>query len=253
MIPVRFHHLKAVARSPLHLRSCLDGEEKASTSALEKGTAVHALLFGTKTVTFYPGAVRRGKEWDGFKAAHEGDCILTATEYEKAMRMAERVSNHKDAMWALDGVREKTILWKYLGRECRSTPDVFSPEMGFVTELKTCANADPQRFTWQALRMAYHAQLAYYMEAVAQSGLGTPRSAYVVAVESTAPYPVTVLRLTDRALDAGQRMFRLWFERFLACEQANAWPAYVESIVDLDVPEDDLELTFGDDDAAEAA
>lgn len=249
MLPVRFHHLKAVAKSPAHLRACLDGEEKKPTSALEKGSGTHHLLFGTKTVTFYPKP-RKGKAWKAFEAAHADDLILTASDYEKANRMAEAVSSHKDAMRVLEGVRERTLYWKFLGRACRSTPDVFTKD--YVTELKTCATADPVRFTGQALRFAYHGQLAYYRDAIVQSKLGNPHTAYVVAVESSAPYPVTVLRLTDRALDAGARLYRLWFERLLTCEQAQCWPAYVESIVDLDVPEEMEELSFAGDDVEAA-
>ncbi|HYF25325.1 MAG TPA: hypothetical protein VD931_06265, partial [Baekduia sp.] len=58
-------------------------------------------------------------------------------------------------------------------------------------------------------------------------------------------------RLTSRALEQGERLWRLWFERFQVCEQSGYWPAYAESVVDLDVP-DDVELTFSDE-ALEAA
>jgi len=39
-------------------------------------------------------------------------------------------------------------------------------------------------------------------------------------------------------------------ERLLACEAANEWPGYAQSIVDFDVP-DELELDFGDDEEIE--
>ena len=71
----------------------------------------------------------------------------------------------------------------------------------------------------------------------------------LLAVESTAPYVVTVFRVTERALEQGRRTYRLWFERLMACEEADEWPGYVQSVVPLDVPESD-EVTFGEEEAA---
>jgi hypothetical protein len=72
-----------------------------------------------------------------------------------------------------------------------------------------------------------------------------PLAAYVVAVESTPPFPVTVMRLTDRALDQGERLCTSWMETLLNCEASNFWPPYAQSIVPLDVP-DDPEIEFSD-------
>ncbi len=244
MEPVRFHHLRTIgAKSPAHLRALLDGDEREQTRPMEKGTATHALLLGGRRVIAYPGAVRRGQEWAAFEAANADAEIITKSDYEAAARMAESVSNNADAMRALSGVREKSIQWSFLGRTCRSTPDSYALEL--VGELKTCRDSDPARFARYALRMGYHAQCAWYRQAVLESGKGQPREVFIVAVESSAPYPVTVLRLTDRALDMGQRLVRLWFERLLSCEQSGQWPGYVQSIVDFDIPDDDFELTFG--------
>jgi hypothetical protein len=233
-----------MARSPAHYRESLESTWKPS-AAMELGSAVHALVLGGPDVVAYPGAVRRGKEWDGFKAEHEGDLILLGADYEKAQRMADAVGKNANARRVLEGRREQPIDWSIGSRACRSTPDVVGN--GFVTELKTTNTAEPARFQWQALRMAYHAQLAFYLEAVRSSAAAEqPQEAYIVAVESSAPFPVTVLRLTNRALDQGARMFRLWFERLLTCEASGVWPGYCEAIVDLDVPDEDMELTFGE-------
>jgi hypothetical protein len=245
-LPVRFHHLKTIGtKSPAHLRRLLLVAEDDQTYSMERGTATHALLFGTrKVVGYHEGKQRRGKEWDAFEAANTDAEILSASDYERATRMAEAVSVHADAMRVLTGTQEQTILWKQQGRDCRATPDNRTIE--FVTELKTTKDSQPDKFTRQAIWMGYHAQLAWYMQAMLQSGKGLPREAFIVAVESSAPYPVTVLRLTKRALEMGERLVRLWWERLRACEESGEWPAYVQNIVDLDVPEDD-ELIFGDD------
>lgn len=97
-IPIRFHHLKAAGRSAAHARMVMSGEEDRRSYSLERGDALHALVFGTRKVTCYPGKVRRGREWEAFRAAHAEDDVLTGSDYDRAQRMAEAVTRREDAM-----------------------------------------------------------------------------------------------------------------------------------------------------------
>ena len=239
LAPVRFSRLKLMQLSPAHYRDATVEE----TSAMERGTAVHSILLGGAPVMYYPGPVRRGKEWDAFEAANAHAQILTRSDYDTAHRMADAVRANDLAMSVLKGQHEVEIAWKMLGRACGSRVDVVGAD--YVTELKTCRSADPRAFQWQALRMHYHAQLSFYQDAVRHGG-GKALDAYIVAVESAPPHVVTVLQLTERALEQGRRSVRLWFERVLQCEQAGEWPGYCQSVVPLDAPEDEEELIFGD-------
>jgi PDDEXK-like domain of unknown function (DUF3799) len=244
--PVRFSRLKAMAKSPMHYRAAVDKD----TTALERGGALHAVVLGGAQVMAYPGPVRRGKEWDAFEAAHAGAIILTRTEYDKVMPMAEAVLACPLAAEVLKGRKEVELDWSFLGRECQSHVDLLSADWDWIAELKSCESADPVAFIWKAQRYHWPAQLAFYSEAVVQLGHRIPSAHLIVAVESAPPHPVTVLRLTDRALDQGRKAFRLWFERVLCCEAADEWPPYAQSVVDLDTPNDEPDLVFGDAEAA---
>lgn len=237
--PVRFSHLKAYGRSAMHglQARTVDGDEQ--TYAMQRGTAVHALLFGNRKVCGYPGATRRGKEYDAFVADHPDTEILTMAEYLKARQMADAVLASKVAKPFLQGVTEETLRFRWNGLDCRATPDIRGED--FLTELKTSATSEPERFQWQALRMHYHAQMR--MQQIARAD-DTP--CFIVCVESAAPYPVTVFRIEERALDMGERMLILWAERLKACESANVFPAYAEYVVPLDVPQDDTDIEFND-------
>lgn len=251
-IDIRFRHLVATGLSAQHGKFSIDGGEEEPTYGMQRGSGTHAILFGTRPVLAYPGAVRRGKEWEAFQAEHAGALILTGKDFAKAEAMAEAVRANSLAMEVLfddEAVHEQTVFWKMLGRSCAGTPDVRAP--GYVAELKTSVSAQPERFRWQVLRMHYHAALAWYMQGVALSGLGQPQAAYIVAVESSPPHPVTVHRLTPRTLDIGARLVRLWFERLVGCEASGEWPGYAQSILELDLgDEEDVPLIFGEEAAS---
>jgi hypothetical protein len=246
-MPARFHNLKAIGLSPAHCLASFQERTDRESLAIRMGSGVHALLFD-QPIAVYTGKVRNGKVWDAFKTDNADKCILSRKEHSRARAIADSVRRHPDAAKLLfcDGaIHEDTILWEQLGRARRSTPDCRG-SYG-VVELKTTRCAEPGRFVRDGMFRAYHAQLADQMDAIEYATGKRPEKAYIVAIESVAPYAVTVLELTDRALERGRALVRMWLERLLVCEAANAWPAYRESIDYFDVPDDEIDLVFAND------
>lgn len=244
--PARFHNLKEMGRSPLHCFESFQDDSDRSSLALRLGAGTHALLFG-QPVAVFTGKVRNGKVWDAFKAEHDGTVILNAKEHARAEAISNAIRSHEIASRLLfsPGTRhEESILWEQDGRARRSTPDARGAY--HLVELKTTRCAQPDRFMRDAMFRAYHAQVADYRAAIEASVGVKPRDCYIIAVESVRPCAVTVLRLTDRALEMGDRLCRLWMERLRACEASNEWPPYCQSATDFDVPDDELDLVFGD-------
>jgi hypothetical protein len=245
--PVHFTHLKHMAQSPAHYYQSAEGGGWADALHFRLGRGSHALTFG-QPVAVYQGKVRRGKEWEQFKADNPDAVWLNRIEYAQAQALADAVQKHREAralLFADDAVAEQRIEWRMLGRDCAGTPDVRAGS--YIVDLKSTKSAHPDRFIRDATWRAYHAQLAWYLDGVRLSGLGKPTEAYVVAVESTLPHTVTVFRLTEQAIDQGRRLCRIWLERVIGCERDGYWPGYVESIVPFDVDQP-LELEFGDTD-----
>lgn len=228
---LHFSDLKNMAKSPAHLRYGVEAGWKPNR-AMNVGTIAHALLLGGDFVV-YEGR-RHGKKWEEFEAEHEGRMIVTRKERDEAAAMASSVDRHPIASRLLVGDHERPWTATMYGRKCAGRIDVAGPD---TVELKTTNDAEPNRFQRQCLRMAYHAQLAWYQDARRALGEG-PGEAYIVGVESKAPYPVTVFHLTERALLEGRKLTRLWIERLAACEAADEWPGYVQSVVELDIVED---------------
>ncbi len=246
-LPVRFSHLRAYGRSPMHGQFART-QDALQTRDMQRGTAVHALVFGNRPVVGYPGSQRRGKEYDAFAADNPGAEILTMSEYEKARRMADAINANDLARPLLAGINETTLRFDWQGMPCRATPDVRG--LDYITELKTSSTVDPQRFLWHALRMHYHAQLYWYGLAAEICGYPIKRF-YIVACEASEPFPVTVFEVQPRALDAAAKTIALWFERMKVSEASMQFPPYAQSVVPLDIPEDDdVDFVYPEEDEA---
>lgn len=242
LAPVHFSTLKFMAQSPAHYLHAATSEAPQS-AAFRLGCAVDAFLIGEYERVCVCSARKGTKahiEWT--ETAPENAIVLNATEFAKATDMADAVVRHKQAMELLTGERQRFVEWRWLGRHCAGTPDVFSLE--HLTELKTGRTAHPERFMSSARFYGYHAQLAWYRRGLIECGFGTPAAYWIVAVESAPPFPVTVFRMTDNAIDLGERACRAWLERLLVCEAANMWPAYTEAAVPFDVQEEGFTLTI---------
>lgn len=238
LAPVHFSTLKHMAQSPAHYLYAATHEPPQS-AAFRLGSAVDAFCIGEgERVCVCPA--RKGTkaytEWAETLMPVDA-IVLNATEFSKATEMADAIVRHKQAMELLQGERQRSVEWRWLGRHCAGTPDVFSLE--HLVELKTGRTAQPDRFMSSARFYGYHAQLAWYRRALIESGFGTPASYWIVAVESAPPFPVTVFRMTDNALDLGERMCRAWLERLLVCEESDTWPAYTEAAVPFDIVEEE--------------
>ena len=239
--------LKNIGESPAYYRHRLDNPHESA--AMQFGTCVHRLVLGGDSPVVFDGATRRGKAWDAFEAANPGALIVTAKELDRAAQCAKAVLSDPVAAPLLRGRREEAWATELYGRPCASRGiDVLGD--GFIADLKTARTVKPARFVKAALAMGYHAQLAFYRAAARKLGHAV-NACHIIGVESVAPFQVTVMSLTERTLEQGERLNTLWLERLAACEAADEWPGYVQSPVEVDV-EESTELDFGDDDEESA-
>ncbi len=247
-LPVRNSHLKAMGRSAAHCRHAMlvDWEP---TLSMRLGTGAHSLILGGPKLVVYPGKVRNGKAWEQFKTDNADAIILSHTENRRAEAIAASVRADEVASRVLyaDGmVYEHTILWEQFGRARRCTPDAMNKSI--IVDVKTTRDASPDRFKWDAIRMGYHVQLADYSAAFEHMNGYPPRDVYIVAVENSPPYGCSTWRMTTGALDKGGRLARTWLEQLIACEGIGIWPGYAPGVLDFEVPIDEADLIFDDDD-----
>lgn len=235
--PVRFSSLKYMSRSPAHYLHALNNPP-AQSKPMRLGSAVDALLFGTQKVAVSECATRRGKVWDSFVNENPGAVLLTPGENDVVVGMWRSVLKNEHAVRLLKGgTAQQRIEWSMAGRSCAGTPDVVGVAGYSLVDLKTTRNSKPEFFQYDARKMAYHAQIEWYMNGLELSGHKRPKKAFIVAVENVAPYVVTIFELTERALLEGRKLWTVWFERLRVCEASGVWPGYCEAAVPLDTPD----------------
>jgi hypothetical protein len=259
-----------------------------ATVQVSSGLASDNVTAGVKAINdaaevrVFDGKVRNGNKWKAFLAENDGHVILlqheheqalriaelersgvvlvSAEQYERANRMADAIRSHPIASRVLfekGTTYEQRIDWTWNGRAWRSTPDAF--QFRTLSEIKTTRCADPTRFHWDALKMAYNVQAGIYRRAIYETTGVKIRDAYLFAVESIPPYVVTPFRFSERSLEHGDMLAQRWHERFLECEASGVWPGYVDGIAELDVfdQEDEtmleVERAMRDDDGRRAS
>lgn len=246
-LPVRYSYLKLMARSPAHARFAMDqaiagADDWDDSPARFMGRLAHTVALGRgQELAVFPGPVRRGKEWEKFAEANASKMIVKQAELETAQAMAKSLLCHEEARQYVQGGEyvEHTFQALMGGRLIRFTPDTFEPG-AFLFDLKTTTDASPERFPWQALKLGYHGQLAFYLDGVELLGIQPPETVAIAAIESKPPYAVCLYTLTPAAIDFGRRLYRKWFEDFLNCERSGSWPCYGPGV--LDAPADTYDL-----------
>ncbi len=250
--PIRFSRLKRMSKSAAHYA---DASPWGETGPMRKGTALHSYLLGGKAIAVYEGRRDpRMAAWKEFQAEHAGKTILSPRELGDVGGMRRAIENHPRARMLLDdGVQENRIEWDLAGRACAGTPDVVRPKNGHkrLVELKTCNTSAPGLFKHKAKGMGYHAQVAWYADGCERTMSYEPGSVnevFIIAVESSSPYPVTVIRVCESMLLLGRKQYRAWFEAVRNCEHVDHFPAYAENDVDWEDEEADGDgLDWSDD------
>lgn len=254
--PVHYSRLKKMRFSAAHYL----GHEESPTASTGKGSALHSVLLGGKRVVEYGKARnQKHKAYQEFLADHPGCLIVSPKEAGDVIGMRRSIEAHPRAMQLLDGVREQLIEWSFAGRKCAGTPDVVHLKLvgcrgKVVVELKTSKTAAPWSFPWECKRYGYYGQCSWYGDGIEKTlayPAGDVSDHFIVTVENTKPFPVTVFRVEERAIARSRLEWRGWMDALLECERRGQFPAYTDDVVDIGVDDDlDLDWSAGDDEEA---
>lgn len=245
---VNWSSLKWIGKSPAHYRHNLLTPFE-DTDAMKLGRACHLAVFEPErfrsTCVVWDDGPRRGDAWKRFLQRHEGHEVLTADQHEKAVAIGQAArANAFAAPFLSGGKAEQTVLWTHTAPtvaelpgysfDCRGRLD-FVADIGAIVDLKTTKDASPLGFGRQAGNLEYHVQAAWYVDGF-KVATGRELPYVIIAVESFAPYVVTVVKVEPDDLELGRERYRQHLDTLNHCRQNNHWPAYAEGPVALALP-----------------
>jgi hypothetical protein len=260
--------MTALLRSPAHLRAYLDGEQK-DTAALIMGRAIHSAVLEpddfAKRYGRSSGADRRTKagkqEWDDLLSQFGDGYVLSAKDYDTAMKIRASVYANRAAAQLLngDGDIECSVVWdgRYddddasLVVRSKARLDRYTPIIagGAIIDIKTTKDASRREFERSIYAYGYHRKAFVYLEAAHAAGLDAQHFV-IIAQEKEAPYAQALYRLTEGAIEAGKEQVYALRRTYAMCEALNEWPSYPQEVQDVALPayawgqiDDDLKET----------
>tara|TARA_S200002703_G_C3769514_1_gene236950 strand:- start:334 stop:1230 length:897 start_codon:yes stop_codon:yes gene_type:complete len=224
---VNWSSLKPYLKSPFHAALVSNKAEPYQ----DFGRQVHCLFLEGRVeydnrFATYQGKVRRGKEFESFKALHPNKVIQTATEREEVQLLNDQLTVHPlSAAIPLTCICEVVFVWiNDLGIKCKAMMDAVQRNhegvVPVVYDLKTTTSADESGFAREAAKYWYHAQMAWYREGIEKTfgKLGPATSLKIIAAEKGTG-AIARYTFTDAALFAGLQAAATALNRFLRSQR----------------------------------
>jgi hypothetical protein len=214
------------------------------------GHAAHKLVLGE-------GEEIVVTEWDDWrtKAAREERDAIRATgaipllshEGEQVQAMAEAIRQHPTAgaLFAPgNGVAEQSLFWQdpRHGVWRRARPDWMPHRQDggrlIIADYKTARAVDPSALQRAVYEHGYHAQAAWYIDAVKALGLaGDQEPAFIFVFQAkTPPYLVHLVELDFPALQLGAARNERALTIYAECQRTGIWPGFNDRITYLPLP-----------------
>ena len=227
----------------------------APSPALAFGTLVHTIVLEPEKADAYVAldAVsiagnnpKTGRPYDSptmtakWKAAvaeaeQDGKTVVALAEWEAAHRMADAVHAHPAASRVLELCNRREVSgWAKhpTGVLVKGRLDLLGP--GLVADLKTTQDANPETFGKTCHDFGYHVSAANYMDVALAAGEDVQGFCFV-NVEKAEPYRVSVVQLTESAIDLGRERMAEACRRWLDLGRVEL-PQYGDGFHTVDLP-----------------
>jgi len=198
-----------------------------------------------------PTATRAWKD-AVFKAERDGLTVIGPATLAKAQAMVAAVRNHPEAarlLAAATGHEVSAYADHPSGARVRARFDLIGP--GFIGDIKTCRDADPENFGRIVHGLMYHVSAANYTDIARANGLDVDRFDLICVEKEPTPggdYRVSVLELHEDAIGRGRELMAEACTRWLALGKRIDLPGYGDGRHVIDIPayaydDFDIEIT----------
>lgn len=215
------------------------------TDAMVLGTALHTCFLETDEaadrIVTWEGKVRRGKEWDEFKALYNDKIILTKNQRVACdcMVASMRKSPFVKDMFDKVGDVEVVEIGEVMGLRFKARADALAGEIGI--DIKKVANGDPFKFQRAIIDYGYDIQAALYCQLFELDRF------ILLTVEEEPPYDVVPYELSPAMIRNGLTKLQACVSVVRQAEKSQLWPGRSATPVLLDPPEWDMlsDVTYG--------
>lgn len=215
------------------------------TPAMDLGTAVHMAtlephLFHEKIIRGPDD--RRGNKWKDAleEGAAYGKLVLTSGDFDKALLMGDAARKIPVVAQLAESqvLFEASAFWTdpETGVECRCRPDIYSPAMEVMADLKGTGDASASFWARNAANLGYHAQESWYSGGWTRAGGGTVDGFIFIVIEDEFPHLSAVYELTPRAVEEGRAVMAKALAAYKKCRDSGIFPGYPDTVQELDIP-----------------
>lgn len=241
--------LKMARRSMAHARWALT-EKFADKKAFRVGSMVDCRLLQPKELhqkfIVKPDSInRRGAanqtaydDWMN-DVSGAGLKVVSQAEWDEAETVAEAaLANPRlEGLLGRAGEAQAVVVWFEVEANlwCKAKLDRFVAGT-IAFEMKTTVDASARKFASDAAKYGYHIGGGWYTRGLrAVTGVETPP--IFAAIEKTAPWPVSIYRMRDDDLKAGEGMAVAMLKQIAECNRTGVWPEYQTQIETLELPD----------------
>lgn len=205
------------------------------TDEMDKGSYLHSLLLDPHTIlhkyAIWKGGRRAGTAWTSFAEANKDFTILNAEDADEIGKWAVMCQNDEIVGPELAAItqRELTITWtdSRTSLPCKARIDATYGQM--IVDLKSTAKPTPEDFETDAMRRYYPAQMAMYIDGMAETTNTKPSAwaARIICVfkgDTSGQYPPDcwAMDLSEEVIEHGRRMYRGWLARAATIDRDKA-------------------------------
>jgi len=201
-----------------------------------------------------PTATKAWKE-AVFAAKRDGLTVISIEMLDKARDLAIAIDRHPEAGRLLDAASDREVS-AYAdhpsGARVRARFDLIGP--GFIGDIKTTRDADPESFGRSMHAFMYHVSAANYLDIARANGLDADRFDLICVEKEPTPrgdYRVSVLEIHEDAIQLGRELMAEACDRWLANGKRIDLPSYGDDRHLIDLPgwaydtDDDFDIQIG--------
>lgn len=224
------------SKTPAHFK----GMERKETKAMTFGSAAHMAVLEPDLLERTYGCLPKGHNGTttagkaATQAVKEAGLIpLKYDEYQGVLRIRDLL--HADPLiqrLTSGAVYEQSAYWidEETGELCRCRPDIYSPALKMMADVKTCRDASAWKFGKDIEDYGYHVQDAFYSDGWQAAGGGDVDAFVFIAIESEAPHLFQIYELDPTDKDQGRAIYRQALNRYAECKRTGIWPGYAGGV-----------------------